>query len=57
LIESAKETIPHQEAKDFANYISSLTGLFSPYIQASAIKRQNNLDPFISLGKLLIENH
>ncbi|MHA1994513.1 MAG: Rab family GTPase [Candidatus Hodarchaeales archaeon] len=55
LLESSEETVSHQEAQEFANQISSMTGLITPYIQASAINRQNNYDPFVALGKLLIE--
>ncbi|MHA2094869.1 MAG: Rab family GTPase [Candidatus Hodarchaeales archaeon] len=55
LVKTAEETVPQQEVEKFAIQISSITKITTPYIQASAIKRQNNLDPFISLGKLLIE--
>ena len=43
--------VSSQEAKAFAAEIAKLTGLDTPYIEASAINRHNNLDPFITLGK------
>jgi len=55
LVASAEEIVSNQEAMDFTRRISSMTGFATPYIQASAMKRHNNLDPFISLGKLLIK--
>ena len=45
-----------QEAKGFAEEITKSTGVETPYIEASAINRHNNLDPFITLGKILINN-
>jgi len=48
--------VSSQEAKDFATEITQATGIKTPYIEASAINRQNNLDPFITLGKTLINN-
>ncbi len=48
--------VSSQEAKAFATEIAQLTGLDTPYIEASAINRHNNLDPFITLGKILLNN-
>ncbi len=55
LISTTDDIVSFQDAEEYANHISSLTGIDTPYIQVSAITRQNNMDPFISLGKLLIE--
>ena len=55
LVNTAEEVIPQHEAEEFALYISSLTEITTPYIQASAIKRESNFDPFITLGNLLLE--
>jgi small GTP-binding protein len=54
LLESAEENISIQEATKLAQEISSRTGFKTPYIQASALKQLNCIDPFISLGKLII---
>ena len=48
--------VSNQEGKAFAIEIKNVTGLETPYIEASAINRHNNLDPFIALGKILINN-
>ncbi len=48
--------VSSQEAKTFATEITKSTGLETPYIEASAINRHNNLDPFITLGKILVNN-
>ncbi len=48
--------VSNQEAKTFATKIAKLTDLDTPYIEASAINRHNNLDPFITLGKILLNN-
>lgn len=46
--------ISFSEATDYATYISSRTGEDTPYVEASAIRKHNNLDPFILLGKMLL---
>ncbi len=56
LVESAEEAIFQQKATEFANNVSSLTGFRTPYIQTSALKQLNCIDPFLSLGKLIIKN-
>ena len=48
--------VSSHEAKAFATEITKATGLETPYIEASAINRHNNLDPFITLGKTLLTN-
>lgn len=48
------EGISLSEANDYAKYISSRTGEDTPYVEASAIRKLNNLDPFILLGKILL---
>ena len=55
LVNKTEDIVPQQEAKEYVDHVSSVTGINAPYIQASAINRQNNFDPFITLGKLLIE--
>lgn len=55
LVNKTEDIVPQQEAKEYVDHVSSLTGINTPYIQASALNRQNNFDPFITLGKLLIE--
>ena len=54
LKEKCAEVISSQEAQAFANHISTLTGKDTPYIEASATERQNNLEPFVLLGRLLL---
>ncbi|MHA2174246.1 MAG: Rab family GTPase [Candidatus Hodarchaeales archaeon] len=46
--------ISPSQAIEFASYISTRTGEETPYVEASAIQKQNNLDPFIMLGKILL---
>ncbi|MHA2032312.1 MAG: Rab family GTPase [Candidatus Hodarchaeales archaeon] len=54
LREESIEGISSSQAVEFASYISTLTGEETPYIEASAIQKQHNLDPFIMLGKILL---
>ena len=55
-IDLNNRSISNQEAKAFSTEITQITGLETPYIEASAINRQNNLDPFITLGRVLLNN-
>ncbi len=55
-IDLDNRNVSSQEAKSFATEITKTTGLETPYIEASAINRHNNLDPFITLGKILLNN-
>ncbi len=55
-IDLNNRSVSSNEAKSFATEITEQTGLETPYIEASAINRHNNLDPFIALGKVLLDN-
>jgi small GTP-binding protein len=55
-IDLGNRNVSTKEGKDFATKITQETGLETPYIEASAINRHNNLDPFITLGKILLNN-
>ncbi|MHA1236603.1 MAG: Rab family GTPase, partial [Candidatus Hodarchaeales archaeon] len=55
-IDLNNRSVSSNEAKSFATEITEIIGLETPYIEASAINRHNNLDPFITLGKVLLNN-
>lgn len=55
-IDLDNRNVSSREAKIFAAEMSKTTGFKTPYIEASAINRHNNLDPFLSLGKILLNN-
>jgi small GTP-binding protein len=54
LKEEANEIITSDQAHTFADHISTLTGMNTPYIEASAITHYNNLEPFDLLRSLLL---
>ena len=54
LKEEMNEYITFDQAQAFANHISTLTGRVTPYIEASALKQHNNLEPFDLLRSFLL---
>ena len=54
LKEEANEIVTFDQAQTFANHISALTGMKTPYFEAAAIKHLNTLEPFDLLSSLLL---
>ena len=57
LREKIDDSIKTDEGILLSRIISKKTGLETPFIEASALQRQNNLEPFIELGKLILTMH
>ncbi len=55
LRDQSSEFVTINEGKSLSELISSQTGLTTPFVEASAIKQQNNLEPFIMLGKAILK--
>lgn len=55
LRDQSSEFVTINEGKSLSDLISSQTGLATPFVEASAIKQQNNLEPFIMLGKAILK--
>jgi Ras-related protein Rab-6A len=49
------EFVTTEEGEHLSKVITNQTGIKTPFVEASAIRQQKNLEPFILLGKTLIE--
>ncbi|UCG03193.1 MAG: GTP-binding protein [Candidatus Heimdallarchaeota archaeon] len=49
------EFVTTEEGELLSKVISSQTGIKTPFVEASAIKQQKNLEPFTMLGKTILE--
>ncbi|UCE14927.1 MAG: GTP-binding protein [Candidatus Heimdallarchaeota archaeon] len=45
------------EGEELSKLITQQTKIQTPFVEASAIQRYNNLTPFISLGKMILQRH
>lgn len=49
------ESVTKKEGKKLAEVISNQTGVPTPFVEASAIQKKNNLEPFSLLGKTILD--
>jgi len=54
LRETTNDFVNTQEGENLSKIISEETGIKTPYFEASAINRINNLEPFIALGRSIL---
>ena len=54
LKDEVNEIVTSNQAQAFADYISTLTEMDTPYFEASAIKHYNTLEPFDLLSSLIL---
>lgn len=55
LRDQISESVTIDEGQLLSEVISNQTGVTIPFVEASAIEQQNNLEPFILLGKAILE--
>jgi len=55
LRDQTSEAVTTEEGKFLSEAISNKIGIQTPFVEASAINKQNNLEPFILLGKTILE--
>lgn len=51
------DPITNVEGKKLSKTISQQTAIETPFVEASALQQYNNLKPFISLGKMILQRH
>ena len=55
LRDNLTEVVTTEEGEHLARLISDQTGITTPFVEASAVRHQKNLEPFILLGKTILE--
>jgi small GTP-binding protein len=50
------DVVTTEEGENLSRAISNQTGIRTPFVEASAIRQQKNLEPFILLGKTILEH-
>ncbi len=55
LRDQLRESVTTEEGKSLSEEITNQTGVTTPFVEASAIEQKDNLEPFILLGKTILE--
>lgn len=57
LRDQSTDVVTAEEGELLSRIISTQTGMTTPFVEASAINKQQNFEPFILLGKAILEPH
>ncbi|MFW9905991.1 MAG: GTP-binding protein [Candidatus Thorarchaeota archaeon] len=56
LRDESTEVVTTEEGEHLSRVISNQTGITTPFVEASAIRQEKNLEPFMLLGKTILEH-